>query len=165
MRRLGGGCEPRANQHRPGRVERLSKARRQGSRRRLTSAAVRRAARHDGAARVGASAAHAGAEAGAHGAPAGDRGCSHVRAEPRQRRRPGTEAMTRGMLARTPRPRGSENVTAPRYPALRIGPARDANEQEADRVADEAMTAGVASRHWSLSTTHVAAPRLAPPIV
>ncbi len=73
--------------------------------------------------------------------------------------------MTGGILARAPRARASGSVTAPRYPALRIGAPGDAEEQHADRVADEAMTAGGATRHWSLSTTRAAAPRFAPPIV
>jgi hypothetical protein len=73
--------------------------------------------------------------------------------------------MTRGMLARTSRAQPNGHVTAPRYPALRIAPPSDADEQQADRVADEAMTNDRAMRHWSLSTVHTAAPGFAPPIV
>jgi hypothetical protein len=40
---------------------------------------------------------------------------------------------------------------------LRIGDPNDAYEQEADRVADEVMSGGAAKRHWSISSTSMAA--------
>jgi hypothetical protein len=48
---------------------------------------------------------------------------------------------------------GAPSLAAPRSFAgdLRVGEPNDAYEQEADRVADEVMTAGPTKRHWSLS--------------
>lgn len=62
--------------------------------------------------------------------------------------------MTCGLLARTER--------TPSRPALSIGPPRDTYEEHADRMADQATGAGPGRRHWSLSTTRLAAPGAAP---
>lgn len=73
--------------------------------------------------------------------------------------------MTCGTLARTSRAHASDHVTTPQYPALRIGRPNDAEEQQADLLADTAIAGGGSARHWSLSAMHMTAPGFAPPIV
>ena len=73
--------------------------------------------------------------------------------------------MTCGTLARTSRAHASDHVTTPQYPALRIGRPNDAEEQQADLLADTAIAGGGSARHWSLSAMHMTAPGSAPPIV
>src|SRR4051812_32221571 len=154
MRRFGGGCEPRPADDRSARPERLRAARRASRGARARIPRVPGAGGNGPAPGVGACASDAGAEADTDDSPSGNRGRSHVRPRAGERGGPRAEAMTGGMLTRTER--------APSPSAVRIGPAGDSYEEHAGRVADEATAAGPGRRHWSLSTTRIAAPAVAP---
>jgi hypothetical protein len=52
----------------------------------------------------------------------------------------------------------SKSASKPAANALRIGDPNDAYEQEADRVADEVMSASPRKQHWSLSNIRMSAP-------